>query len=145
MASVHMVQDKVNPRSVKGIFMGYPQGTKSYRVWLPESGKSIISRNIVFDEDKLYWKSREEKLKGKKKVTFSSDLVRGPSNTNEGGASSSSSESVIVRVLSQIKRLRDRKFLRLLRVLMVSSSVTELEELPNFPQSLKVETLLRML
>lgn len=78
---------------MKAIFMGYPQGTKDYRVCLPESGKLTISINVVFDEEKLYWKSKEEKPKGKKKVTFSSDLIRGPSGTAEGGASSSYSES----------------------------------------------------
>lgn len=92
MTYVHTVQDKMSPRAVRGIFMGYPQDTKGYRVWLLETGQSTISRNVVFDEDKLYQKSKEEKLKGKKKVTFSSDLIQGPSSSAEGGASSSSTE-----------------------------------------------------
>ena len=54
VAYVHTVQAKMSHRAVKDIFMGYPQGTKGYRVWLPKSGKSTISRNVVFDEDKLY-------------------------------------------------------------------------------------------
>ena len=93
VAYVHTVQDKMSPRVVKGIFMGYPQGTKGYRVCLPEQEKSTISRNVMFDEEKLYWKSKEEKAKGKRKVSFSPDLIRGPSSSGEGGASSSSSSS----------------------------------------------------
>lgn len=55
---VHTVQDNMSPTSVKCIFMGYPQGTKAYRVRLPEDGKSTISINVVFDEDNLYMKSK---------------------------------------------------------------------------------------
>lgn len=34
VAYVRTVQDKISPRAIKGIFMGYPQGIKGYRVWL---------------------------------------------------------------------------------------------------------------
>ena len=52
---------------------------------------------------------------------------------------------VRVMVMSQDKKLRDRTVLRPLRVLMVIFwYVTELEELTNFQQSLKAETLLLM-
>ena len=55
---VHTVQDKMSLRALKGIFMGYPQRTKGYRVWLADEGKSTISRNMVFDESTLYMKSK---------------------------------------------------------------------------------------
>ena len=57
VAYVHTVQDKMSPRAIKGIFMGYPQGTKGYRVCLGDEGKSSISRNVVFDENVIYMKS----------------------------------------------------------------------------------------
>src|SRR5690606_24299954 len=34
--------------------MGYPFGTKGFRVWIPEDGKCITSRNVVFNEEELY-------------------------------------------------------------------------------------------
>lgn len=87
-------------RAVKKIFMGYPHGTKGYMVWLTEDGKCIISRNIVFDEEKLYKELDQKKVtksKKKKKVTFSTELIQGPSpsgpvqeSTGQGGDTSKS-------------------------------------------------------
>lgn len=32
---VHVVEYKTGPGDVKGVFMGYPMGTKGYRDWKP--------------------------------------------------------------------------------------------------------------
>ncbi|CAL9238502.1 unnamed protein product [Arabidopsis halleri] len=101
VAYVHIQQDKMSPRAVKGIFMGYPLGTKGYRVWLPEDGKCTISRNVVFDEEKLYKEKVEvPEAKQKKKVSFSTQLIQGPStgdsvqsSTGQGGADSGNTSS----------------------------------------------------
>lgn len=93
VAYVHATQDKTSPRAIKGVFMGYPPETKGYRVWIPDEGICTISRNVVFDEEKVFKDleaSKEvkgnEKSKKKKRVTFSTYLIRGPSDidTNEG-------------------------------------------------------------
>lgn len=34
VAYVHLDQGKLKPRALKGIFIGYPTGTKGYKVWL---------------------------------------------------------------------------------------------------------------
>ena len=96
VAYVHTVQDKMSLRALKGIFMGYPQGTKRYRVWLPEEEKFTISRNVVFDEDSLYmkYKGKEVEVSPKsKRVTFKAGLIQGPTRTGstvEAGSSSGS-------------------------------------------------------
>uniref|UniRef100_A0A1J3IJ96 Retrovirus-related Pol polyprotein from transposon TNT 1-94 n=1 Tax=Noccaea caerulescens TaxID=107243 RepID=A0A1J3IJ96_NOCCA len=51
---VHSDDGKLKPRAKKGIFTGYPEGVKGFRVWLLEDRKCIISRNIVFREDMMY-------------------------------------------------------------------------------------------
>lgn len=54
LAYIHVNQDKTNPRDLITIFLGYPMGTKSYKVWLIDELKCIISRDIVFNEFPFY-------------------------------------------------------------------------------------------
>jgi len=44
----HKRQDKLSARSLLGTFVGYPPGTKGYRIFV--GGKIIISRDVTFDE-----------------------------------------------------------------------------------------------
>lgn len=50
-----MNEEKLNPRSKKSVFLGYPEGTEGYRVWISEGGigKPVISRDILFHEDSI--------------------------------------------------------------------------------------------
>uniref|UniRef100_A0A1J3F7G4 Retrovirus-related Pol polyprotein from transposon TNT 1-94 n=1 Tax=Noccaea caerulescens TaxID=107243 RepID=A0A1J3F7G4_NOCCA len=54
VAYVHHDQGKLKPRALKGILLGYPQGTKGYKVWLMETEKCVISRNVVFHEELVF-------------------------------------------------------------------------------------------
>jgi len=56
---VHLDLGKLKLRALKGVFLGYPQGTKGYKVWLLDEEKCVISRNIVFNESQEYKDIRE--------------------------------------------------------------------------------------
>ena len=54
-AYVHQSIDKLEPRSIKGIFLGYPIGTKRYRICISSQGKPkiVIARNVIFNENDM--------------------------------------------------------------------------------------------
>lgn len=43
-------QTKLEDRSLKGVLLGYEEGSKAYRVFDPSKGKVLISRDVVFEE-----------------------------------------------------------------------------------------------
>ncbi|KAL2237909.1 UNVERIFIED_CONTAM: Retrovirus-related Pol polyprotein from transposon TNT 1-94 [Sesamum indicum] len=54
-AFVHQNLDKLEPRSIKCVFIGYPDGIKGYRLWVrsKSSFKVLISRDVTFNENEL--------------------------------------------------------------------------------------------
>jgi hypothetical protein len=52
-AFFHVTEDKLQPRAKKGIFLGYAKGVKGYKIWCPELGKFVISRDVTFDESAM--------------------------------------------------------------------------------------------
>lgn len=51
---VHTDQGKLKPRAVKGVLIGYPPGTKGYKIWLLDDEKCVVSRNVKFCEDVMF-------------------------------------------------------------------------------------------
>ncbi|KAH9671115.1 hypothetical protein KPL70_017228 [Citrus sinensis] len=51
-AYAHTKQGKLEPRALKGVFNGYPEGVKGYKLWCTDfkPPKAIISRDVVFNE-----------------------------------------------------------------------------------------------
>lgn len=52
-AYAHQNIGKLEIRVVKGVFLGYPDGVKGYRIWLRDQGglKTIISIDVIFKEN----------------------------------------------------------------------------------------------
>ncbi|KAG8498286.1 hypothetical protein CXB51_006980 [Gossypium anomalum] len=49
-AYAHADNGKLEPSSIKCVFLGYKAGVKGYKLWCPENRKVVISKDIVFDE-----------------------------------------------------------------------------------------------
>lgn len=52
-AYFHVNEGKLEPRSRRGLFMGYPDGVKGYKIWVQDDRKCIISRDVIFKESEL--------------------------------------------------------------------------------------------
>ena len=51
---------KLDPSGKKGIFVGYSESSKDYRIYFPGYKKIDISRDVTFDEGTTYNKSRKK-------------------------------------------------------------------------------------
>lgn len=50
---------KLDPISMKGIFFGYSASSKAYRIYIMESHRIEVSRDVIFDENIAYKKSKD--------------------------------------------------------------------------------------
>ena len=58
---IHISKDKktkLDPSGKKGIFIGYSDTSKDYRIYFPRLKKIDISRDVTFNEDSTYFRSR---------------------------------------------------------------------------------------
>jgi len=63
-AYYHVNEGKMVPRSRKGLFMGYGDGVKDYRIWSPSEKKVLLSRDVIFDESRLFHPKLEVPIAG---------------------------------------------------------------------------------
>ena len=50
---------KFEPSGEKGIFVGYNETSKAYRVYIPTLGKTVVKRDVWFDESRAFKKSHD--------------------------------------------------------------------------------------
>jgi len=54
-------RDKLDKKAEAGIFVGYSSSSKAYRIFLPQSNKVIVRRDVIFFEEEK-WSKESEKL-----------------------------------------------------------------------------------
>ena len=62
---VHIPKEKrtkLNPSKKKGVFVGYFEVSKAFRIYIPSYHHMEISRDVTFDEDTILKKSRKCQL-----------------------------------------------------------------------------------
>lgn len=79
-----VLRQKLDGKSEKGVFMGYGSCEKGYRVYVLQTKKIVLSRNVIFDEEKSWdWKEN--------KVEFVSTYF--PFKDNEGKEENNTGQS----------------------------------------------------
>jgi hypothetical protein len=62
---IHIPKDKrkkLEPSGKKGIFVGYNESSKAYRIYIPEQHKVEVNRDVTFNEKMAFKKSIEETI-----------------------------------------------------------------------------------
>jgi hypothetical protein len=49
---------KLEPMEERGIFFGYIEMSKAFRIYLPSLRKTVLRRDVRFEEDRAFRKSR---------------------------------------------------------------------------------------
>ncbi|KAF2301069.1 hypothetical protein GH714_019859 [Hevea brasiliensis] len=89
---------KLEDRSVKGVMIGYEEGSKAYRLYDPVKKKLIISRDVIFEEEKSWpWQSekKEEELENVNIFTVKLRDAGGATTVSEEGEVSPKSTAQI--------------------------------------------------
>ena len=50
---------KLEPSGKKGVFVGYRETSKAYRIYIPGTRLIEVNRDVTFHEDSTFWRSRE--------------------------------------------------------------------------------------
>ena len=54
-------RSKLDPSGKKGLFVGYSEQSKAYRMYIPGYRQIELSRDVTFDEDTTFRKSKKDK------------------------------------------------------------------------------------
>ena len=68
---IHILKEKrtkLDPSGRKGIFVGYSESSKAYRIYFLGFKKIDIIRDVTFDEDSAYNKSRKRLAEEPKEI-----------------------------------------------------------------------------
>ena len=71
-------RSKLDPSGRKGTFVGYSESSKEYRIYIPGQRQIEVSRDVIFEEEIAFRRSRESQMEIERNSTFS------PFNSSKG-------------------------------------------------------------
>ena len=71
----------MDPSGKKGIFVGYSESSKAYRIYIPGQRQIEVSRDVTFHEEAAFRKSKELPLDSDSEPT--SPIVGSPSSSSQ--------------------------------------------------------------
>ncbi|KAH9657251.1 hypothetical protein KPL70_022991 [Citrus sinensis] len=77
---------KLDPKSIRCIFLGYADGVKGYRLWDPTAHKIVISRNVIFIKDQLQRRDEDDGTAKEKSEIVPVYVENNPENLNSSKA-----------------------------------------------------------
>ncbi|KAE8665697.1 Esterase/lipase/thioesterase family protein isoform 2 [Hibiscus syriacus] len=101
---------KLDPKSRKYKFLGYADGVKGYRLWYPIARKVIISRDVIFVEDKLQRKEDDDSVEKSEttQIHVEKEFEEGDSSEAEPAHDEQEPESSKAPTTRQSNRVRRR-------------------------------------
>ncbi|KAE8703505.1 hypothetical protein F3Y22_tig00110469pilonHSYRG00245 [Hibiscus syriacus] len=101
---------KLDPKSRKCKFLGYADGVKGYRLWDPTARKVIISRDVIFVEDKLQRKEDDDSTEKSEttQINVEKEFEQGDSSEAEPAHDEQEPESSEAPITRQSDRVRRR-------------------------------------
>jgi hypothetical protein len=82
----HIPKDKRNKLQTsgkKGIFVGYNDSSKDYRIYIPEQHKIEVSRDVTFNERMVFKKSIEETIEEEEIEEPNEEITEQPNHPME--------------------------------------------------------------
>jgi hypothetical protein len=82
----HIPKDKRNklePSGKKGIFVGYNDSSKAYRIYIPEQQKIEVNRDVTFNEKMAFKKSIEETIEEEEIEELNKESIENENDENE--------------------------------------------------------------
>jgi len=70
----------------KGVFLRFKRGVKGYKIWHPKDKKTILSRDVTFDEASMIKPTNSQQVEGKK-ITEVSQQVKSDATPRTQGSS----------------------------------------------------------
>ena len=69
---------KFEPTAERGIFVGYDETSKAFHIYLPSQRRVVVRRDVIFEEEQAFRKSRESE-QGAQQVPTSQVVSQVPS------------------------------------------------------------------